>query len=106
MMLASGTGYLAGIVNSYFINRAWTFRMDRSRSAGEFARFVIVNVLAMGMNLLALKLLVSRSGMLPEAAQMCAIGASLLVNFAGNKLWTFRGPGGPAALGGNGAGID
>lgn len=90
MVAASAIGYMAGIVNSYFINRSWTFRMDRTRSTGEFVRFLIVNLLAMGMNLLTLKLLVSRAGLSPEVAQVCAIGSSLAVNFAGNKLWTFR----------------
>ena len=102
MVAASAAGYLAGIVNSYFINRSWTFRMDRTRSGGEFVRFLLVNILAMGMNLLTLKLLVSRAGLSPEIAQVCAIGSSLVVNFAGNKLWTFRRAAGAARPAGNG----
>lgn len=91
MVLASGIGYVAGILNSYFLNRVWTFRVQRARTNAEFARFLLVNLLAMGVNLLTLKALVSWVGLVPELAQVGAIFSSLVVNFAGNKLWTFRG---------------
>jgi len=90
MLLSSALGYLAGLLNSYYVNRKWTFAMREGGNRVEFARFLVVNLLAMGMNLLALKVLVARFGMLPEAAQILAIGASLVVNFAGNRWWTFR----------------
>ncbi len=106
MVVASACGYLAGTVNSYFINRSWTFRIGRARTTGEFTRFLIVNLLAMGMNLLTLKLLVSRAGLSPEVAQMCAIGSSLVANFAGNKLWTFRATAEDIAPMGNGGDLD
>ena len=44
----------------------------------------------MGVNVLTLKVLVAIVGILPEVAQVLAIGASLIVNFVGNKWWTFR----------------
>ena len=33
MLLASGIGYCAGIVNSYFLNRIWTFQVRSRRGA-------------------------------------------------------------------------
>jgi len=90
MLVASGLGYTAGIVNSYFLNRSWTFKAAGNRNAGEFGKFVVVNLVAMGMNLLALKFLVDGARLKPEIAQVLAIGASLVVNFAGNRIWTFR----------------
>jgi len=90
MILASGLGYIAGIVNSYLLNRTWTFKVRRRRETREFLRFVAVNILAMGVNLGTLKFLVATWAVVPEVAQILAIGASLVVNFAGNKWWTFR----------------
>ncbi len=90
MLVASGMGYLAGIVNSYFINRVWTFEVKGKRQTGEFLRFVAVNIVSMGVNLGTLKLLVDWGGLMPELAQVLAIGSSLVVNFAGNRFWTFR----------------
>jgi len=90
MMVSSGLGYAAGILNSYLINRVWTFEVEAKPQAGEFLRFVVVNIVAMGVNLGTLKLLVSGGGLLPELSQVLAIGSSLVVNFVGNKWWTFR----------------
>jgi putative flippase GtrA len=94
MMVSSGLGYMAGVINSYLINRVWTFEVKEKKKAGEFMRFVAVNIVSMGVNLGALKLLVVYGGLLPELAQAFAIAASLVVNFAGNKWWTFRDDGG------------
>jgi putative flippase GtrA len=98
MMVASGLGYTAGIVNSYLINRVWTFQVKEKKQAGEFFRFVAVNIVAMGVNLGTLKALVFYGGLLPEIAQVLAIGSSLVVNFAGNKWWTFRKQNGSASV--------
>lgn len=89
MLLASGLGYSAGIVNSYLINRVWTFEIKSNRRPREFLCFVTVNLVSMGVNLGTLKLLVDGDGMQPEFAQVLAIFSSLVVNFAGNKWWTF-----------------
>ena len=61
------------------------------RGAGfEFVKFCAVNIVSLGVNLLALQLLVSYAGIIPEIAQIIAIFCSLVVNFSGNKWWTFR----------------
>ncbi len=98
MLLASGIGYLAGIVNSYLLNRVWTFEVSNQRRTSEFMRFVAVNLVAMGVNLGVLKILVESRDLVPEVAQVLAIGSSLVVNFCGNKWWTFREPDGPEGL--------
>ena len=90
MLVASGVGYLAGIINSYLINRVWTFEVREKRQTGEFLRFVAVNIVSMGVNLGTLKMLADGVGLMPEVAQVLAIGSSLVVNFSGNKWWTFR----------------
>jgi len=91
MLAASAVGYGCGLVNSYALNRRWTFRVARGRNRTEFARFCLVNLAALGINLLVLDLLVTARSLRPEVAQVAAIAASLVVNFAGNKWWTFRG---------------
>lgn len=88
MLLASGLGYTVGLLNSYVMNRAWTFRVVGPRRTAEFVRFVVVNLVAMGANLVALHLL-TVAGLIPEVAQVLAIGGSLVVNFVGNRIWVF-----------------
>jgi len=90
LLLASAAGYLCGLVNSYLMNRRWTFRVNHRQYAGEFARFLTVNAVSLVVNLLTLKLAVDTARLIPEVAQVLAIGGALLVNFTGNKWWTFR----------------
>jgi putative flippase GtrA len=87
MLLASALGYASGVANSYFMNRRWTFRVAAPPSTVEFLRFALVNLASLSVNLAALEFLVAVVGLAPEAAQVAAILASLVVNFVGNKKW-------------------
>ncbi len=89
-LVASTIGYLAGLTNSYLLNRSWTFKSRQDNRASEMAKFFLVNVFSLGANLVALKTGVSLMGLSPEIAQLFAIVFSLVVNFAGNRFWTFR----------------
>ncbi len=89
-LLSSTIGYGAGLLNSYVVNRAWTFKSKSVDTKMEFAKFVVVNLISLGANLAALNLFVVQGGLRPEVAQAMAIFFSLAVNFAGNKFWTFN----------------
>lgn len=88
-LLASAIGYAAGLINSYILNRNWTFKSYDTDRKREFARFAWVNLLSMGVNLSALKILVAWGGLRPEVAQALAILFSLVANFVGNRFWAF-----------------
>jgi len=90
LLVASALGYCAGIVNSYVMNRLWTFKVKAGASTVEFLRFAAVNAVSLLVNLLALHVLVNSMNLMPEISQVTAILASLIVNFAGNKWWAFR----------------
>lgn len=87
---ASAIGYCAGITNSYFFNRRWTFRSEETRQGGEFGKFTLVNVASVAVNLWVLQYCVGQLMMRPEFGQIGAIGFSMVTNFIGNKFWTFR----------------
>lgn len=87
---SSGIGYLAGLTNSYLMNRKFTFRVSHEKSLGEAGRFLVVNAAALGVNLGAMRILVGNVGIIPEIAQVLAIAVSYATNFLGNKFWTFR----------------
>ena len=87
MLLASAIGYASGVANSYFMNRRWTFRVAAPPSTVEFLRFALVNLISLAVNLAVLEFLVRVAAIIPEVAQVAAIAASLIVNFAGNKKW-------------------
>jgi putative flippase GtrA len=88
-LLASIIGYVAGMTNSYILNRRWTFESRNQKLLTELSRFVAVNLVSLGVNLGLLYLLVSTRVMIPQRAQVVAIVGSTLVNFVLNKVWTF-----------------
>jgi putative flippase GtrA len=90
VLVASTIGYSAGVANSYFMNRLWTFAVTTRVNGMEFGRFVLVNLVSLALNLGVLQYLTTVVGLGPEVSQVLAIGVSLAANFAGNKWWAFR----------------
>ena len=88
-LASSAIGYICGMMNSYILNRYVTFRLRYSPNFTEFMKFIVVNLVSMGLNLAVLALLVNFGNLIPEIAQVISILASLFVNFVGNKVWTF-----------------
>lgn len=88
-LVASIAGYCLGMVNSYFLNRRWTFASGNVRILDEAVRFATVNLAALGTNAGLLFLLVSVQNMRPQFAQLWAIAGSVSINFVLNKFWTF-----------------
>ena len=89
-LISSAAGYSCGVVNSFIWNKLWTFQVRGTRKDIEFAKFVLVNIVSLLINLGALKGFVTIFGIRPEWGQVFAIGFAMVVNFLGNKFWTFR----------------
>lgn len=89
-LAASALGYCLGLLNSFICNKQWTFRTAGTDTKVEFTRFLVVNLLSLGINLAAMELFVSFLSASPEAAQLLAIACSFCANFLGNKFWTFK----------------
>ena len=93
VLIASTIGYTAGVANSYFMNRIWTFAVTTRANTTEFGKFALVNVVSLLLNLAVLHQLTTVVGLTAEVSQAIAIAVSLVANFAGNKWWAFRGRG-------------
>lgn len=89
-LLASGIGFFLAVTNSYLINKHWTFKSKGVANSRQFTKFMIVNLVSLSINLAGMTILVELFNMYPPIAQILTIGFTLIVNFAGNKLWTFR----------------
>ncbi len=89
-VLASGIGFCLAVTNSYFFNKYWTFKRRGSDMRREFVKFFIVNIVSLSINLACMAIVVVLFAMYPPVAQLVTIGVTLVVNFTGNKFWTFR----------------
>lgn len=108
-------GYGAGVVNSYLLNSAWTFREQRQRTLREIALFLAVNLASLGVSLGVLWLCREAFGITDAwaaswvpaqlagfikgdtIAKLIATVCAVVVNFLGNRLFVFRDRGERAA---------
>jgi putative flippase GtrA len=80
--------FCVAVMNNFWWNRHWTFDAKDEHAGFQAARFFTVSVLALVINLVALKLLVG-GGVAELPAQAIAVAIAMPFNFIGNKLWTF-----------------
>ena len=80
--------FLVAVSNNFFWNRHWTFGPGEGPAHFQAARFFVVSVASLGVNLIALELLLS-GGLGELAAQAIAVAVAMPFNFLGNKLWAF-----------------
>ena len=82
--------YSFGIVNSFVFNRYWTFKIKLKFFSTDFLKFVFVNLISLGVNTLAIYILVDLYSLNPTLSKVIATAFSFTINFAGNKLLVFR----------------
>jgi len=85
---AAVLAFCVAVTNNFWWNRHWTFDARHGHAGFQAARFFTVSVLALGVNLIALEILV-RGGTGDVLAQAIAVAIAMPFNFVGNKLWTF-----------------
>ena len=85
-------GTILSILNSYYWNRRWTFRVAPSRT--QFVRFWVVSLSAMLVNQATAAtiqiLFHASSGLGFATTHLCAAFVATLFNFTGQRRWTFR----------------
>lgn len=87
-LAAAVCAFLVAVSNNFFWNRHWTFGPGENPAHFQAARFFVVSVASLGINLVALELLLS-AGFGELSAQAVAVAVAMPFNFLGNKLWAF-----------------
>lgn len=86
-LLAAVCAFVVAVTNNFAWNRLWTFRAREGHAGFQAARFLVVSLAGLAVNLAVLAVLVDH---VPEvAAQAIAVATAFPVTFLGNKLWTF-----------------
>ncbi len=88
--LAQVAAYTLATLNSYFVNRKWTFRKDGAFEKQEFRKFLVVNFFSLTLSLLCLKLFYGFLNLPRLTSKILASGFTLPVNYLGSRLWVFR----------------
>jgi dolichol-phosphate mannosyltransferase len=88
-VIAAVGAFCVAVTNNFLWNRYWTFGPGEGSASFQAARFLIVSVASLAINLAALEVLVAGAGMGDLPAQAIAVAIAMPFNFLGNKLWTF-----------------
>ena len=85
---ANFCGYAAGMVNSFVLNKIWTFQ-TRGDTLQQMHRFLILNVLGLLLSTLLLFVFVDLLRRPHLVIWFISTGIVMVLNFYGNKFWTF-----------------
>lgn len=84
--------YLAGVINSFFMNKFLTFRDTKSEKPPfQAARFAAVNLLSLAAGYLLIGLLHDRLGLSQLISKACVTAVTMTINYLGYRLFVFTG---------------
>ncbi len=96
IILLNSVAYFTGALNSFFLNKLWTFRQRSNTTSGQVMRFIMVTSLGIVCNdaflWVASAVLTSlnlQSFFWTNVAKVAAIGGSVLVSYLGMRFSVF-----------------
>lgn len=87
--MAQVAAYSAGVLNSFFFNRKWTFGRTGKANGVEAVKFIIVNGLSLLVSSQLLFVLYDLNNWELWLAKLGATAGGVTVNFIGSRLWVF-----------------
>lgn len=86
------TGYSAGVINSFILNKLWTFENKGSNlnTAFQVVRFAAINLISLGISLIGLKYINEYFGVNIYVSKLIVTGIAQAVNYFGYKFWVFN----------------
>lgn len=88
-LLAQYISYICGLLNSYFMNRTWTFNRKEKANWQEFVRFACVNGSTLVVTIFFLQLFYAENHWSLAASKFAVTIIGVFINFIGTKLFVF-----------------
>lgn len=84
-------GYSFGVLNSFILNKKWTFddKGANKKTIHELAQFVIVNLVSLSITIIAMKVLIANLHIGVYVSKIMVTVLAQITNFLGYKLWVF-----------------
>lgn len=87
--------YSAGVINSFVLNRRWTFKVRGHINITEVQRFILVNLTSLLVSSGILFILHDTGRLDLWVSKIIATGAGLGINYLGSRFWVFVKKAGP-----------
>ncbi len=88
--LAQAVAYTVGTLNSYIINRSWTFRSKERFFSASMLKFLVLNLCMLGLSIIFLGFFTNSIGLGKMAAKAAATVLTMAISFVANNFWVFR----------------
>ena len=90
-LVSESIAFGIALSNNYILNKVETFEEDiQEKAMGKGIKFAIICIIALAVNLAVLFILVEYFDIFYLFAEVFAIGCAFVINFIGNRFWTFR----------------
>ena len=83
-------GYTVATVNSFFMNKNWTFGKRKNYNKAEVFKFLAVNLISLTVSTLGVYLLHDKAGINEYLSKIAVAFATIIINYFGNKLFVFK----------------
>ena len=88
-ILANIIAYTLGTINSYLWNTLWVFKYREKASADTTIKFIILNLVGLGLNTGILYILVDLYNLNKFIGLVITTIIVMIINYVVNKLWVF-----------------
>ena len=88
--LSQVIAYSCGMLNSYIINRSWTFKAKGSFFSRQMIRFFAANLLLLLLSVILLCFFTEQMGFIKIVAKLFSTAIIMIVGFIVNRLWVFK----------------
>jgi putative flippase GtrA len=96
LLVHSAVAYSIGAVNSFLLNKYWTFGQRRRTTRKELLRFALTTLCGIGWSSIILWLasnllhpFLVNATVWANASKVLAIGGTALISYLGMRLWVF-----------------
>ncbi len=96
LLIYSSLAFSLGAVNSFLLNKYWTFGSRQKTTRGEVVRFVMTTLCGIGWSTIILWLasnvlhpFLINTTLWANASKVIAIAGTALINYLGMRLWVF-----------------
>lgn len=91
-LLCQTGGYSVGIINSFILNKLWTFKEQKAKSntTVQFINFVCVNIISLGISLIGIYILSSKANVNVYISKIIVTIFLQVFNYLVYKCFIFR----------------
>lgn len=88
-------GYSMGIINSFVLNKLWTFndKKEKTNTAAQFIKFVVTNMISLGVSLVGLNILSNKLYINVYVSKIIVTLFLQVFNYFVYKVFIFKGKG-------------